>query len=91
MNEAKIFIISWGLLIVTGAYFIILLLSGGSGINNALIYTQIAFAAQQVLLSIGLAQRLKSLQKEKEAKEQEMLIRSSRKCRKNRLFCSHEP
>ncbi len=92
LNEAKIFIISWGLLIVTGAYFIILLLSGGSGINNALIYTQIAFAAQQVLLSIGLAQRLKSLQKEKEAKEQEMLIAQAESAAKTDFLArmSHE-
>lgn len=92
LNEAKIFIISWGLLIVTGAYFIILLLTGGSGINNALIYTQIAFAAQQVLLSIGLAQRLKSLQREKEAKEQEMLIAQAESAAKTDFLArmSHE-
>ena len=92
LNEAKIFIISWGLLIVTGAYFIILLLSGGSGINNALIYTQIAFAAQQVLLSIGLAQRLKTLQKEKEAKEQEMLVAQAESAAKTDFLArmSHE-
>ena len=92
LNEAKIFILSWGLLILTGAYFIILLLTGGSGINNALIYTQIAFAAQQVLLSIGLAQRLKTLQKEKEAKEQEMLVARAESAAKTDFLArmSHE-
>ncbi len=92
LNEAKIFIISWGLLIVTGAYFIILLLAGGSDISNALVYTQIAFAAQQVLLSIGLAQRLKTLQKEKESKEQEMLLAQAESAAKTEFLArmSHE-
>jgi hypothetical protein len=92
LNEARLFIISWGLLIIVGAYFILLLIFGGNEISNALFYTQIAFAGQQVLLSIGLAQRLKSLQKEKEAKEQEMLVAQAESAAKTDFLArmSHE-
>jgi hypothetical protein len=92
LNESRLFIISWGLLIIVGAYFILLLIFGGNEISNALFYTQIAFAGQQVLLSIGLAQRLKSLQKEKEAKEQEMLVAQAESAAKTDFLArmSHE-
>ncbi|TQC97831.1 response regulator [Moraxellaceae bacterium AER2_44_116] len=92
LNEARLFIISWGLLIIVGAYFILLLIFGGNEISNALFYTQLAFAAQQILLSIGLAQRLKALQKEKEAKEQEMLVAQAESAAKTDFLArmSHE-
>lgn len=73
-SEAKLFITAWGLLLVIGAAMILMMQLGAGNISEMVLAAQLAFAAQQILLSIGLAQRINSLKREKEQKEQEALI-----------------
>jgi signal transduction histidine kinase/ActR/RegA family two-component response regulator len=72
--EAKLFITAWGLLLVIGAAMILMMQLGAGKISEMVLAAQLAFAAQQILLSIGLAQRINSLKREKEQREQEALI-----------------
>lgn len=73
-NDAKLFIIAWGVLLIMGAAMIIMMNIGSKNIAYILLATQVAFAAQQVLLSLGLAQRINNLKKQKKEKENEALI-----------------
>ncbi len=72
--EAKVFIMAWGLFLTTITAMIIMMNLGMWNINIAMLLAQLAFAAQQILLSIGLAQRINSLKKQKEEKEKEAAI-----------------
>ncbi|HNA22152.1 MAG TPA: hypothetical protein PLN40_12175, partial [Agitococcus sp.] len=51
--EAKLFMIAWGLLLIIGATMIIMMNLGMGNINVVMLLAQLAFASQQVLLSIG--------------------------------------
>jgi signal transduction histidine kinase/ActR/RegA family two-component response regulator len=73
-SEATLFIIAWGFLLIVVATMIIMMNLGMGNINIAMLLAQLAFAAQQVLLSIGLAQRINSLKREKEQTEKEIAI-----------------
>lgn len=73
-SDAKLFIIAWGLLLIVVAAMIIMMNLGMGNIALAMLLAQLAFAAQQVLLSIGLAQRINSLKRDKEEKEKEATI-----------------
>lgn len=72
--EAKLFMIAWGLLLIIGATMIIMMNLGMGNINVVMLLAQLAFASQQVLLSIGLAQRINSLKRDKEETEKEISI-----------------
>ncbi len=72
--EATLFLIAWGFLLIVVAAMIIMMNLGMGNINIAMLLAQLAFAAQQVLLSIGLAQRINSLKREKEQTEKEIAI-----------------
>lgn len=74
LTEAKLFMIAWGFLLIIGATMIIMMHLGMGSINIAMLLAQLAFAAQQVLLSIGLAQRINSLKRDKEETEKEIAI-----------------
>lgn len=74
LAEATVFIIAWGLLLATITAMIIMMNLGMGNINIAMLLAQLAFAAQQILLSIGLAQRINSLKQQKEQKEKEAAI-----------------
>ncbi|MFO1390961.1 MAG: ATP-binding protein [Agitococcus sp.] len=73
-NDAKLFIVAWGLLLVIGATMLIMMNIGSKNISYVLLAAQVSFAAQQILLSLGLAQRINYLKKEKEEKEKEAAI-----------------
>ena len=74
LAEAKLFMIAWGLLLLIGATMIIMMNLGMGNINMVMLLAQLAFASQQVLLSIGLAQRINSLKRDKEETEKEIAI-----------------
>ncbi|RZU47071.1 hypothetical protein EV700_1462 [Fluviicoccus keumensis] len=69
--EARLFLIAWGLLLLTGSIFIVMLNLGIPGISSLILCAQAAFAAQQILLSIGLAQQVRLLEARNAAQEQE--------------------
>jgi len=73
-KDAKLFILAWGVLLIMGAAMIIMMQIGAKNISYIILGTQFSFAAQQVLLSIGLAQRINTLKKDKEEKEKEAAI-----------------
>ncbi|MBL0229259.1 MAG: hypothetical protein IPP76_00115 [Moraxellaceae bacterium] len=73
-KEAKLFIFAWGVLLMMGAAMIIMMQIGAKNISYIILGAQFSFAAQQVLLSIGLAQRINSLKRDKEEKEKEAAI-----------------
>ena len=73
-KDAKLFIFAWSILLIMGAAMIIMMQIGAKNISYIILGTQLSFAAQQILLSIGLAQRINSLKRDKEEKEKEATI-----------------
>ncbi|PTQ87987.1 hybrid sensor histidine kinase/response regulator [Agitococcus lubricus] len=92
LAQARLFILAWGLLLFIGAAMILMMHMGGSDIAHTLLGAQVAFAVQQILLSIALAQRLKTLQQERDYQEQEMLLARAESAAKTEFLArmSHE-
>lgn len=74
LAEARLFMIAWGGLLLILAIMIPMLHFGMGNINIAMLLAQLAFAAQQVLLAIGLAQRINYLKQDKEASDKKIAI-----------------
>lgn len=91
-REARLFLLSWGLLLGVGSLFIVMLNLGVPGIGSAILAAQAAFAAQQILLAIGMALRLRELQAESAAREQESRLARAESAAKSEFLArmSHE-
>jgi signal transduction histidine kinase/CheY-like chemotaxis protein len=90
--EARLFLIAWGLLLLTGSIFIVMLNLGIPGISSLILCAQAAFAAQQILLSIGLAQQVRLLEERSAAREQESRLARAESAAKSEFLArmSHE-
>ncbi|HEX5277135.1 MAG TPA: 7TM diverse intracellular signaling domain-containing protein [Fluviicoccus sp.] len=90
--EARLFLIAWGLLLLTGSIFIVMLNLGVPGISSLILCAQAAFAAQQILLSIGLAQQVRLLEERSAAREQESRLARAESAAKSEFLArmSHE-
>lgn len=90
--QARLFLLSWGLLLIVGVIFIAMLNLGVPGISSVILAAQAAFAAQQILLSVGLAERVKTLEAESAAREQESRLARAESAAKSEFLArmSHE-
>lgn len=92
LPEGRYFLLAWGLLLLVGAVFVLMMLLGVPGIESVILCAQAAFAAQQVLLSYALAQRMRNLQASSQALERESRIARAESIAKSEFLArmSHE-